>query len=365
MLPFFVTAGMAGLWSWVVLKWYTKRGWVEDPINQQHAKITHHHPVPRGGGIAIALPIIVACLLFLNLDHYLIAILTGTVLLAIVGMLDDLYNIHPWWRLAAGALAGLIVVGSGIGIAYVSHPFQEGVIHLDQPQIDLVIFGSERSIWVLSSLFAMLFITWNMNIVNWAKGVDGQMPSFVSAALIFVGLLSGRFADDPTQFDTATLCFIAAGAFAGFLVWNWQPQRMMPGYGAGSIAGFLLSIVAILSGAKVATVMMVLTIPTADAIFTIARRVLAGKSPIWGDRGHFHHKLLDVYGWQKWQIAMLYLVSSLLMGLLSLYLDTKGKILTFALASCIVFAVLIHAKWRTLESKRVHNKSNTPLKAHR
>jgi UDP-GlcNAc:undecaprenyl-phosphate GlcNAc-1-phosphate transferase len=119
---------------------------------------------------------------------------------------------------------------------------------------------------------------------------------------------------------------------------------MMPGYGAGSLAGFFLSILAILSGAKVATTLMVLAVPTADAIFTIGRRVLAGKSPFWGDRGHLHHKLLDVLGWGKRRIAVFYWISSLVLGLLSLYLNTWGKIITLIIVTSLVFGFLIWAK---------------------
>jgi UDP-GlcNAc:undecaprenyl-phosphate GlcNAc-1-phosphate transferase len=190
-------------------------------------------------------------------------------------------------------------------------------------------------------------MVWNMNIVNWSKGVDGQMPGFVSIALLFIGLLSYRFIDDPTQFNTANLSFIVAGAYAGFLVWNWYPQKIMPGYGGGSLAGFFLSVLAILSGAKLATTLMVLAIPTADAVFSIARRLRARKSPLWGDRGHLHHKLLDVFHWGKRRIAVFYWITSSTLGVLSLYLNTVGKLVTITVAALCVFAILIVAKYKS------------------
>lgn len=343
---------LAAIITPLVIWLYRSYGWVDDPTTKKLKKITHQHPVPRGGGIVIFLAVAVTALTFLAVDSYLVAILLGAALLAMVGFLDDLYDLHPVIRLIAGLVAALIVVGSGIGIAYVSNPFGPGVIHLDMPQITFWLLGEERSIWVLSDLFALVFILWNMNIVNWSKGVDGQMPGFVAVALIFIALLSNQFAADPTQFNTANLSFIVAGAFVGFLIWNWYPQKIMPGYGAGSLAGYFLSIVAILSGAKVATLLMVLSIPTADALFTIARRVLAGKSPLWGDRGHLHHKLLDEFSWGRRKIAVFYWSSSLVMGVLSLYLNTLGKILAISIAMSSVFAVLILAKLKA--KKRAH-----------
>ncbi len=344
---FIIAAGLAPL----VIKWYRKNHWLGEHNSKLRLKNTHSKPVPRGGGIVIFLSILMAALLFLQVDRYLIAIMAGALLLTVVGIFDDIFDIHPLIRLLTGLAAALIVVGSGIGIAYISDPFSAGVIHLNHPQLAIDIFGRTRTIWVLADLFALIFILWNMNIVNWSKGLDGQMPGFVAIALIFVGILSLRFIDDPTQFDTAHFSFIIAGAYAGFLLWNWYPQKIMPGYGAGSLAGYFLSILAIISGAKVATTLMVLAVPTADAIFTILRRIRAGKSPLWGDRGHLHHKLLDVLKWSKRKIAVFYWFASLVLGILSLYLNTIGKIVTITLVVVGVFGFLIWAKWKTLQAR--------------
>ena len=350
LIAFTITLIIAALLSPLVIRLYKKNAWLDDPEQEKHAKKTHSKPVPRGGGIVIFAAVLITSLVFLSFDQYLVAIMLGAALLAIVGTLDDIYDLHPIIRLGTGLIAALIVVGSGIGIAYISNPLDAStVIHLDQPQLSLDLFGSNRTIWIISDIFALLFILWNMNIVNWSKGVDGQMPGFVAIALIFIGILSERFIDDPAQFNTAMLSFIAAGAFVGFLIWNWYPQKIMPGYGAGSLAGYFLSVLAILSGAKLATALMVLAIPTADAIFTIVRRVFAGKSPLWGDRGHLHHKLLDVFKWSPRQISIFYWSSSLILGMLSLYLNTLGKLITIVLTISIVFGVLIWAKFLSLK----------------
>lgn len=341
----------------LIIYGYKKLGWIDNPDQRTHIKHTHQDAVPRGGGLVIILSVLITTGCLLTFDKYLIAILSGAIILALVGTLDDIFDISPYIRIGTGLLASLIVVGAGIGIAYVSNPFGSGVIPLDQPRLNFFFAGEWRQIWLLSSLFAIFFINWNMNIVNWAKGVDGQLPGFVSVAAIMIGLLSHNFHDVPTQFTTATLSFIVAGAFAGLLIWNWYPQKIMPGYGAGSLAGFFLSILAILSGAKVATTLMVLAIPTADGIFTIGRRILAGKSPFWGDRGHLHHKLMDVFGWGRRRIAIFYWLSSAVLGILSLYLDTFGKIITLGLTLVFVFGFLIYAKSKT--NSHLHPRSGS------
>ncbi len=351
MLFFSCSFLLALLISPLVIFWYKKHGWVEDPQLKKHVKITHQQPVPRGGGIVIFASILLAALFFLHVDKYLIAILIASFLLAITGFIDDVKDIHPLFRLGVGLLAALIVVGSGIGIAYITNPFGQGVIRLDSIIYSFTLLGTSHSIWVLSDLLALFFIVWNMNIVNWSKGVDGQMPGFVAIALVFISILAARFADDPSQFNTQALALIAAGSFAGLLLWNIYPQKIMPGYGAGSLAGFLLAVLSILSGAKIATTIMVLAIPTADAIFTIARRLVAGKSPFWGDRGHLHHKLMDVLGWGRRRIAVFYWLTTLILGILSLYLSSLGKVITFGVVLCSVFGFLIWAKLQTNKTR--------------
>jgi UDP-GlcNAc:undecaprenyl-phosphate GlcNAc-1-phosphate transferase len=344
MWSFLISFLAAFIISPLVIYVYRKNNWLDDPKKDQHVKKTHSEAVPRGGGLVIFLAVLFAATLILNFDKYLIAIFFGATLLAIIGFIDDIFDLNPYIRLITGLLASLIVVGAGIGIAYVSNPFGAGVIHLSQPQINFNLFGESHSIWILSSLFAVFFILWNMNIINWAKGIDGQLPGFVSVSCLFIAILANRFADSPAQFNVANLALIVSGAFAGLLIWNFYPQKIMPGYGAGSLAGYFLSILAILSGAKVATTLMVLAIPTADGVFTIARRILAGKSPFWGDRGHLHHKLMDYYGWGKRRIAVFYILTSASLGFLSLYLNTTGKVIAISLTTFIVFSFLVYSK---------------------
>jgi len=353
LLPFFLSFFIAAAITPLVIFVYRKQRWLEDPATQTHVKTTHERPVPRGGGVVIFTSVLLASFFFLHWDHYAVSILLGAAMLAIIGFLDDLYNIHPFVRLGVGLLAALIVVGSGIGIAYVTNPFAPGVIRLDRPQITLQIAGTSHTVWILADVLAIFFILWNMNIVNWSKGVDGQMPGFVTIALLFVGLLAQKFIDDPTQFNTTMLAFVVAGTFAGFLLWNFYPQKIMAGYGAGSLAGYFLAVLSILSGAKIATTVMVLAIPTADAIFTIARRLRAGKSPLWGDRGHLHHKLMDVLGWGRRRIAIFYWFTTLVMGALSLYLNTLGKVVTMVVVMGVVFGFLIWAKFYTERQEKV------------
>lgn len=334
-VPFLLSAGVAGLLGAVVRRWYLHHSWVDDPKKMNHEKVVHTYPVPRGGGLLIWGGLVVTSILLITIDKHLAGILFGASVLALVGVIDDLKNVHPYFRLGAGLMAALCVVGVGIGIAYVTNPFGAGVIHLNQPQIPIWLLGKWRTIWVLSDLFALIWIVWCMNMLNWSKGVDGQLPGIVVIAALIIGILSMRFVNDPTQWPVIILSGITAGSFFGLLIWNVYPQRMMPGYGAGSLAGYLLAVLSILSGAKLATLLLVLGVPMIDALYVMMRRIMKGKSPIWGDRSHLHHALMDL-SWGKRRIAGFYWLVTLLLGTIALQLNPKQKVFTIVLVCLVV-----------------------------
>src|SRR3990172_5651289 len=325
----------------LVIKFYRYRRWLDDPAGQIHPKVVQRYPVPRGGGLAIYLDIAATALIFLPLDKHLIGILLGGLLLTIVGVVDDVKNLNPYWRLGLGFLAAGVVVAAGVGIPYISNPLVPGqVINLSQPQIPFWLLGKVRTIWLAADLLALFWIVGTMNFVNWSKGLDGQLPGIVVVSATVIGLLSLRFVDDVTQWPVIILAFILAGAYLGFLPFNFYPQKIMPGYGGGALAGYFLAVLAILSGAKLATAILVLAVPLIDAVYTVLRRLNQGKSPVWGDRGHLHHRLLD-WGWGKRRTAVFYWFVSAILGLLALNLNSRQKLYTLVLLGVIIGASLL------------------------
>lgn len=325
----------------LVIRFYRQKHWLDDPTKQTHPKVVHQYPVPRGGGLAIGAAIILASLIFLPLDKHLLGILIGAAILIVTGFLDDIYNLNPYLRLGLGLAAAGSVVAAGIGVAYVSNPLIPGtVINLSQPQIPVWFLGKLRTIWIWADLLALIWIVATMNFVNWAKGLDGQLPGIVVVAAMIIGILSLRFVDDVTQWPVITLAFILAGAYLGFLPYNFYPQKIMPGYGGGALAGYFLAVLAILSGAKLATAILVLGVPLIDAVYTVIRRLGKGRSPVWGDRGHLHHKLMAL-GWGKRRIAVFYWLVSAGLGLLALNLNSRQKLYTLVLLGVIIGASLL------------------------
>ena len=327
LLPWLVAAIVAFLTTPLVIKFATKLGIVDDPKRNKHPKVIHTYPVPRGGGIPIFLALLVSGLIFLPIDKHAIGILIGAGILVVMGTLDDRLNLNPYLRLALGFLAAAAPIAAGIGISFISNPLG-GIINLSQPQISFTILGGTHSIWVLSDLFALLWITFLMNMVNMgAKGVDGQLSGVTVIAALTIAFLSLRFSADITQWPVIILAAITAGAYLGFLPWHIFPQKIMPGYGGSTMAGYLLAVLSILSTTKVGALMVVLGIPLIDTGYTIIRRIVSGKSPVWGDRGHLHHRLLDA-GLTKRQVAYFYWGITGVLGFLALNLNTTTKLYT-------------------------------------
>src|SRR3989344_1908028 len=347
LLPSLVSALVVYLTTPIVIKFANKIGIIDDPKLHKHPKVIHTYPVPRGGGIATFFGILVASLIFLPLDKHLSGILLGGTFIIILGILDDKFDLNPYKRLFLQFLAAGIPIAAGIGIAFLTNPFN-GIFDLSHPQLTINLLGEQRNIWILSDLFALFWIVTLMNFVNiGASGLDGQLSGTVVIAATTIAALSLRFSADITQWPVIILAAITAGAYLGFLPWHVYPQKIMPGFGGSTLAGFMLGILSILSTTKVGTLTLVLAVPLIDTGFTIIRRSLSGKVPFWGDRGHLHHKLLDA-GWSKRKVAFFYWGVTASLGILALNLNASFKFYTMIGVSVLIGGLLL---WLTKKFK--------------
>jgi len=332
--PLIIAFFVSFLTTPLVIRLFKKNGWAEKPNPKKHPKNIHTYPVPRGGGIPIYLAILVTTLIFLPLDNHLLAILIAGLINLAIGIVDDLFDISPYLRLGTNSLSALIIIIGGIGIAFITNPLG-GILHLDQPQLTFDLFGQARNIWLISDLFTIFWIIWCMNIVSWSGGVDGQLPGFVAIAALTIGALSLKFSQDIAQWPVIVLAGAVAGSYLGFIPFNFYPQKIMPGYSGKSLAGFFLAILAILSGAKVATAILVLAVPMIDGIITIARRLAKKHSPFWGDAEHLHHLMLKA-GMPKPKIAIYYWLFSALLGMAVLNLNSQQKFWAFTMLFLLI-----------------------------
>jgi UDP-GlcNAc:undecaprenyl-phosphate GlcNAc-1-phosphate transferase len=318
---------------------------VTDRKKRHHPAHTHQGVIPRAGGVPLYLGLAITSFIFLPLNKILIGVLLASFLLVVIGTVDDYVEISPYARFGANLFISALVIAFGLGIPYISNPFG-GVIRLDQWQITINFLGT-HNLLVIADILAIIWLTWTTNMINWSKGVDGQLPGFVAIAGIFLGILSQRFTAHDISVQTVTLLsFIVAGAYLGFLPFNFYPQKIMPGYGGGALAGFLLGVLSILSFGKIGTAVLILSIPMIDAIYTIIRRLKKRQSPFKADWGHFHHRLMEI-GWGKRRIAVFYWLVTFILGVSSLFLKGIEKLIAFiTIAIIILVFILIIARMK-------------------
>ncbi len=309
---------------------------VDDPKKHKHPAMLHNKPIPRGGGIPLFIGVLVASIIFLPLSKIIIALFFASFVSLVIGILDDKYDLSPYLRFVVNIICASFVVYMGADIPFITNPFG-GILYLNNFQIP---FWQGTTITFLSDLIAVIWIVWVMNMLNWSKGVDGQMPGIVAISAIIIGVLSLRFSPlDQTSTIAATLSFIIAGASLGFLVFNFYPAKIFPGYGATAIY-LLLAVTSILSSAKLATAILVMGVPMTDGLFTITRRIMSGKSPFWHDKKHLHHLLLSL-GFSQKRVALFYWVVSAILGTLSLVLSSKGKLFAIIMLVILVGGALL------------------------
>lgn len=351
----------------LTIRFANKLGLVNDPSKRPHPAHVQNRIVPRAGGLAIYIGILISTLVLLPAQKHLIGILLGITILLITGLLDDkLTKFSPYLRLLLLFAAALAAVGSGIGISFATNPlygvaalpapFNESIVHLDGIIWPISFFG-QHNIILIADLVALIWIVALTQVINWAKGVDGQMPGITLVTSLTLGLFCLKlfYEGDPMQLPLAKLAFITAGASLGFLVFNWYPAKIFPGFSGSTILAFMIAVLAILSGAKLATAALILAVPIIDFVYTILRRLAAGKSPVWGDRGHLHHRLLDL-GWSHPRIALFYIALSAMLGAVALNVATTNKLFAVGIVALAFFGFIL---W--LNSFGVYSKQPDPV----
>ena len=302
---------------------------LDNPKIRPHPAHIHQRIIPRAGGLPCLLGLTLSIIFFIPLIGEVIGILVALWILLLVGLMDDKYqNLSPYFRLAGQFAAATFAVTQGLSIQFVTSPFG-GIIQFNAYPY-------------LANILAVLWIVWVLNMINWSKGVDGQMPGIVAVSAIILGLLSLKLAllGDQSQINVTKLSFTTAGGALGLLIFNWYPAKILPGFSGSGVLGFMIASLAILSGAKLATAILVLLIPATDFAYTFFRRILSGKSPVWGDRGHLHHKLLEA-GLTHPQISLFYILGSVILGTAALSLSSQGKLFAAILLGIILLGTIL------------------------
>ena len=339
-LALLVAALVSFLMTPVVKTFAYKVGAIDVP---KDARRVHDHPIPRMGGLAIFLGFILSVVLFVDISRQVQGILLGAVLIAACGAIDDIISLRAWIKLIVQIVAAIVAVAHGVVIEVLMNPniFSEN---------EALILG------VLAVPVTILWIVGITNSVNLIDGLDGLAVgvSTISSVTMFVVALL------VAEGNVAVILAALMGACLGFMPYNLNPAKIFMGDTGALLLGYVLSTVSVVGMFKFYAIVtfivpiLALALPLFDTTCAFFRRLLRGQSPMHPDRGHLHHRLIDMGLSQKQAVAILYSVSAIL-GLCAVVLATSGTVRLYlviiAAASAVAVGIFIQ---RTLRGHKYH-----------
>lgn len=314
---------------------FSRLGLVDKPGPRR----VHKTPVPRGLGVAIFLAYLVGigATYFLPVPRQpqeterILLMVIGAAIVVGVMLVDDAISLGPraklTWQVVAAAiviLPRLRSVDHGIVIESVNLPFVGTVA------LPLLIAIGATFVWLVGL----------MNVMNWVDGLDGLAGSvtLVSCIVLFIHTYWGP--EHFPQFTISLLPLALGAAVLGFLPFNWHPARVIMGDAGAMFLGYALGVISIIGGAKIATALLVMGLPLIDGVWVTVYRMVNGRSPLYADMGHLHHRLLAAGLGQR---AIVLLVSgvSAIFGALALLLPNRElKAASFVMIGILLLATV-------------------------
>jgi UDP-GlcNAc:undecaprenyl-phosphate GlcNAc-1-phosphate transferase len=313
-----------------------------DNIDHPEDRRVNKSPIPRGGGVAVAVAFLVVAVGGIVLNDTtgavpvprsiesmeLLGLLLGGGVATAIGVLDDTFQLRARWQLLGQVALALLAVAAGITVNSINNPFGPGSISLVGPY---------------AVGFTVLWIVGMINSVNFIDGLDGLSSGIALIAAVTLGLISLTF--DIAQPFIGILCFGLAGALLGFLRWNFHPATIFIGTSGVMFVGYTLAVLSILGTAKVAVALLVLGVPIIDTFWIIVRRLATGHSPFTPDRGHIHHRLLGLGLSHSQTVLVIYALCAGLAAL-SFLLSGSGQLYAF-MGLAVVFGLVLFLVART------------------
>ena len=293
----FVTAvGIVLLLTPLVARLAPRIGGVDD--KHDRPRVHGSRPIPRIGGLAIVIAIVVSMVIYIKPEGRYLGILLGTLMVATLGLIDDIRGINATVKMAGIVVAALIpVVGFGMTWTNVGLPLV-GNFDLGWAAYPLTVF------WIAALA----------NLVNLIDGMDSLASGIVAIAAGSFAILAASF----HRFDAAALAAIICGATLAFLRHNYHPAKVFMGDTGALALGFLLACVAVQGVLKTAATialagpLLVLAVPILDTSFVIAKRLKYKRSPFSPDQNHFYHRFMRIGYSQRRTAAYLHLWALLL-----------------------------------------------------
>ncbi|MTK11967.1 MAG: undecaprenyl/decaprenyl-phosphate alpha-N-acetylglucosaminyl 1-phosphate transferase [Clostridiaceae bacterium] len=298
----------------------------------------HKKPIPLLGGLAIYFSFVLTLVLKTGaLSKSEIGILIGATIIALGGFLDDKFEIRPWQKLLFQIAAALALTIYGVRIVWITNPISSTELYIN--------------IGILSIPLTIAWVVGITNALNLIDGLDGLAAgvAFISTVTIFIiTFLNGKA--EAQVLEAQVLTVIVAGSILGFLPYNFNPASIFMGDTGAQLLGFLLAAISIEGAIKSATAfaiavpILALGIPIYDTLFAMIRRKINGKPIMQADKGHLHHRLLDMGLNQRQAVIIMYLISAVLGSFAIIAMQISTQRAYFLLA--VVMVVLVMIAWK-------------------
>lgn len=345
-MKFFLVAFVISLIFTLVIKYLAQKLDITDKPDEKRKKHNKNIPLLGGTAIYISFWIVVWGLYFLtdflksdiNLRQLLFLFL-GTSFVIIIGFFDDKYKLSAKKRLFLSLLAVFVVMLGGMQFDGITNPWG-GTVGLDFWQIS---FGSLGVVLVIADFLIFL---WILGMIYTTKVLDG-LDGLASGVVFFGAVLVASIASSLKfyQPDIAVLSLVFAGSILGFLLFNFYPAKIFLGEGGSMFLGMVLAVLAVVSGGKIATALLVMAIPILDLLRVIILRLKNKKKLFEGDRKHLHFQLLDI-GWHHRNTVLVLYLISFSFGLSTLFLHSLNKLIALGVLFIIMllFATYVFSK---------------------
>ncbi len=306
----------------------------------------HKKPIALMGGLAIICGFVVSLGFDLLTTSNIVTpgreiagLMTGIAVIMLMGVLDDTRTLKAWVKLAFQILAAACVVAiSGTRISVLTNPFGADPYLELSPYISIPL----TIMWIVG-------ITNAINLIDGLDGLAAGVSSISSLSLFFVSILRADL-DPSIAIYTALVTAALAGSTLGFLPFNFNPAKIFMGETGAAFLGFTLGVISIQGAMKsytaisIAIPLLVLGLPLFDTLFAITRRVLARKSIMQADRGHLHHRLIDMGLSQRQSVLIMYIASASL-GLCAIVLADRGALSAIILLLAVAVFVIGGTKY--------------------
>lgn len=301
------------------------------------ARRMHKKAIPLLGGLSIFYGFIVSTVCFSTLNRQMWGILLGAIVIVALGVVDDIKALSARLKFPIQIVTAAIPVFMGSRINFVSIPFVENAANN-------IVFND-----ILSYIISILWIVGVTNAVNLIDGLDGLaagVSAIASASIFFIALINGNV-------FVTTISVILVGACLGFLPYNFNPAKIFMGDTGATFLGYIMAVMSIQGMFKSYTVItfivpvLILGLPIFDTSFAIIRRMAQHKSIMEADRGHLHHRLIDMGFNQKQTVVSLYTISALL-GLSAIIMEgydvLTGILLLLSVILFVILAIIFAGK---------------------